>query len=241
MMRLVWSLSFLLLVSTTWAAPRLVPADQPVQVKLELNQPSVIVLPEPIKGLFNAWAKESFEVDKNGPYLALILKEATLTGWLYVVGQSDTLYEIGFKVGTPVDRRVHLTSTKQTQQASAPPCLLGCFLRTVLRNTPLPGLEPVEVPLPTPSDARVAITEGPAVRLGRQIAQVLTVQNTQPEPLTLDERVGFVGVRAPDAVDLTAWAWPPLLSLDGLYAEARQILPGQTTRLLILYGRREPR
>ena len=80
-------------------AARSVPADRPIAVKLETSQPTAIALPEPVASVSVGLAPERVSLDYDGPYLFLLPLDPAITGRLFVVGQSGTLYVVTFKVG----------------------------------------------------------------------------------------------------------------------------------------------
>ena len=81
-------------------AARSVAADRPIAVKLETAQPTAIALPEPVASVSVGLAPERISLDYDGPYLFLLPLDPAITGRLFVVGQSGTLYVVTFKVGS---------------------------------------------------------------------------------------------------------------------------------------------
>ena len=75
------------------------PADRPIAVKLETAQPTALALPEPVASVSVGLAPERVSLDYDGPYLFLLPLDPAITGRLFVVGQSGTLYVVTFKVG----------------------------------------------------------------------------------------------------------------------------------------------
>src|SRR3989442_454599 len=115
------------LVTPAWAA-RSLAAAQPVPVKLDPSQPPAVALPEPVASVSVGVAPERFSLDYDGPYLFLLPLDPTVTGRLFVVGQSGTLYTILFKVATPADDVVHLTTAPASPAAKASPLSVASFL-----------------------------------------------------------------------------------------------------------------
>jgi hypothetical protein len=235
MLVLVLSLS---LTSPVLAA-RAVSADHPVTVKLETSQPTAIALPEPVASVSVGVAPERFSLDYDGPYLFLLPLDATVTGRLFVVGQSGKLYTVLFKVATPADDVVHLTTTPASPAVKAQPFSVASFLRALRTQTILPGQVPMELPAPTLPDTRLAITDSQALALGSHLGQVLRVRNTQPTPLTLDLRIGESRTGGPeDTIALSTWTWPPRLTIRAVAAEDEVLGPQGETHLYMVLERR---
>ena len=65
--------------------------------------------------------------------------DPTVTGRLFVVGQSGTLYTVLFKVANPADDVVHLTTAPTTPVATPQPFAVASVLRALRTQTVLPG------------------------------------------------------------------------------------------------------
>ena len=117
-----------LLLALSLASPvlaaRSLPADRPIAVKLEPSQPTAIALPEPVASVSVGLAPDRVSLDYDGPYLFLLPLDPAITGRLFVVGQSGTLYVVTFKVAAPADDVVHVTATPAgaTQRPPHPRC-----------------------------------------------------------------------------------------------------------------------
>src|SRR5438128_201750 len=179
----------LCLVTPAWAA-RSLSADQPVTVKLEPSQPTAVALPEPIASVSVGMAPERFSLDYDGPYLFLLPLDPTVIGRLFVVGLSGKLYTVLFKVASPADDVVYLTTAPATPVATPQPFAVASLLRALRTPTTLPGQHAAELPPPALPDTRVTITGSQAMALGQTLGLILQVRNTQPTPLALDLRIG---------------------------------------------------
>src|SRR5437660_6259553 len=150
------------LVTPAWAA-RSLAADQPVTVKLEPSQPTAVALPESVASVSVGVAPERFSLDYDGPYLFLLPLDPTVTGRLFVVGQSGKLYAITFKVATPADDVVHLTPAPAIPTGKAQPFSVASLLRALRTNTALPGQQGIDLAPPALPDTRMTITESQAL------------------------------------------------------------------------------
>ena len=138
-------------------AARSVPADRPIAVKLETSQPTAIALPEPVASVSVGLAPERVSLDYDGPYLFLLPLDPAITGRLFVVGQSGTLYVIVFKIAAPADDVVHVTATPTGAARSAPPPVsLATLLRALRTGTAVPGQQAVDLPPPVLPDPACA-------------------------------------------------------------------------------------
>jgi hypothetical protein len=222
--------------ATPVLAARSVVADRPIAVKLELAQPTAVALPEPVASVSVGVAPERVSLDYDGPYLFLLPLDPAIAGRLFVVGQSGTLYVVTFKVAAPADDVVHVTATPAGATRSAPPRPLLRALRT---GTAIPGQQPVDVPPPVLPDPRLRVTGSSVLAVGPTLGGVLTVQNTQQTPLTLDLRLGAPLERPKEGViPLSTWTWPPGLTIRAVAAEDEVVVPAGETRIYVVYARR---
>src|SRR5712691_13377024 len=159
-------------------AARTLSADHAIAVKLESSQPTAVALPEPVASVSVGVAPERLSLDYDGPYLFLLPLDPTVTGRLFVVGQSGTLYTLTFKVATPADDVVHLTAPPTTPTVKSQPFSVASLLRALRTDTSLPGQHAVDIPAPVLPDARVRLTASHALALGSRVGLVLTVRNT---------------------------------------------------------------
>src|SRR5438309_11802629 len=125
-MRIMPVLALSLYLATPAGAARSLSSEQLVSVKLELSQPTAVALPEPVVSVSVGVAPERFSLDYDGPYLFLLPLDPTVTGRLFVVGQSGTLYTVLFKVANPADDVVHLTTAPTTPVATPQPFAVAC-------------------------------------------------------------------------------------------------------------------
>ena len=221
-------------------AARSLPADRPITVKLETSQPTAIALPEPVASVSVGLAPERISLDYDGPYLFLLPLDPAITGRLFVVGQSGTLYVVTFKVGTPADDVIHVLATPAGAARSAPPPLsIATLLRALRTGTAVPGQQAIDLPPPVLPDPRVRVTGSSALAVGTTLGLVLTLRNTQQAPLTLDLRLG-VSVEAPSegVILLSTWTWPPRLTIRAVAAEDEVLAPASETRVYLLFERR---
>jgi len=220
-------------------AARTLSADHAIAVKLESSQPTAVALPEPVASVSVGVAPERLSLDYDGPYLFLLPLDPTVTGRLFVVGQSGTLYTLTFKVATPADDVVHLTAPPTTPTVKSQPFSVASLLRALRTDTPLPGQHTVDIPAPVLPDARVRLTASHALALGSRVGLVLTVRNTQTAPLALDVRIGApVEDATGAALSLSTWTWPPHLTIRAIAADEEVLSPQGHTRLYVILERR---
>ena len=233
----VWCLLALVLslIPSAWAA-RSTAADQPVALKLDTAQPTAVALPEPISSVTVGLDGERLSADYDGPYLYLIPRDSTVSGRLFVTGHSGKLYIVTFKVGSPADDVVHLTTAAPTTKA--PPFTVASFLRSLKAGTALPGTQPVDVPPPAIPDERLSLTGVQALGLGVTSGLVLTLRNTSAQALALDLRIGESAPESPGVVALARWTFPPRLSIKAVAADDEVLGPGGSTRVYLILERR---
>ena len=118
----------------------------PIAVKLETSQPGG-ALPEPVASVSVGLAPERMSLDYDGPYLFLLPLDPAITGRLFVVGQSGTLYVVTFKIAAPADDVVHVTATPAGAARGAPPPVsVATLLRALRTGTAVPGQQAVDLP-----------------------------------------------------------------------------------------------
>jgi len=221
-------------------AARSVAADRPIAVKLETAQPTALALPEPVASVSVGLAPDRVSLDYDGPYLFLLPLDPAITGRLFVVGQSGTLYVVTFKVAAPADDVVHVLATPAGAASGPPPPLsVARLLRALRTGTSVPGQQAVDLPPPVLPDSRVRVTGASALALGTTVGLVLTVRNTQPTPLILDLRLDMP-IEAPSegVIPLSAWTWPSRLPIRAVAAEDEVLAPASETRVYLLFDRR---
>src|SRR5215831_18956126 len=101
-------------------AARTTPADHPVALKLELGQPTAVVMPEPIAKVTVGLDDKALTADYDGVYLFLALKDPNVVGRLFVILQSSKLHTLTFRVASPPDDVVSLVSTTTAGTSAQP-------------------------------------------------------------------------------------------------------------------------
>jgi hypothetical protein len=220
-------------------AARSLSADQTITIRLEPSQPTAIALPEPVASVSVGMAPDKFSLDYDGPYLFLLPLDPTITGRLFVVGQSGKLYTITFKVTTPADDVVHITATPAGATAKTQPFSVASFLRALRTGAPIPGQQAVDVPSPSLPDTRLTLLDATALAVGSMVGLTLTVRNTQATPLTLDLRIGAPSEGAAESmVALSTWTWPPRMTIKAVAADAEMVPSDGQSRLFVIFEKR---
>jgi len=220
-------------------AARSLSADQTITIRLEPSQPTALALPEPVASVSVGIAPDKFSLDYDGPYLFLLPLDPAITGRLFVVGQSGKLYTITFKVATPADDVVHITSTPAGATAQTQPFSVASFLRALRTGTPIPGQQAVAVPSLSLPDARLTLLDATALAVGSMVGLTLTVRNTQATPLTLDLRIGATSEGAAEGmVALSIWTWPPRMTIKAVAADAEIVPSDGQSRLFVVFEKR---
>jgi hypothetical protein len=237
---LALALSLVCAVTSQALAARTQSPDQPITVKLEMNQPTALTMPEPIGNIIVAIDDKQFSAAKDGPHVFLKALDPTIAGRLFLVGKSGKLYSVTFKVvAANADDRIEVID-RQADHAKpkAQPFGVSAFLRALRLGTPIPGASPVEAPGLTLPDARLRITDSQAIAVGPTLGLILTVENTHATPLPLDIRVGHEEPPAADVASLSAWTFPPRLTVKAVAAEEEMLAPHASTRVFLLLERR---
>lgn len=242
-MRRVLPLLLTLALSPLALAARSVPHDQPAAVRLEAEQPTAVVLPEPVVSVTVGVDKKRLSLDYDGPYLFLQALDPTVGGRLFVVGQSGTLYRVLFRVGTPADDVVHLVTPPAPTRgagASAQPVEVSTYLRALKTGTVLPGQTPADLPPPVLADARLTVTGAQALAWGRTLGLVVALQNTSAAPLALDLRLGVDLAAAPveGVAHVSTWGLPSRVTVQAVAAEDEVLSAGASTRVYVIMERR---
>lgn len=229
--------SLLCLAPLAHAGDRQVPLDSRIELRLIVNQLTMLALPEGISSATLTLPPERLEVGEDGQYMTLHLHDATVPpGWIGVVGQSGQLYKVHYKtVTTNGDEVVHLIRKAPTKPVVLTDATITRYLRT---RKPLPGAEASTLPLPNPDDTRIALQDASTVRIGKRHALRAQLTNTQDVPLLVDERIG--AARLPDAqtVVLSTWVWPPKHTITGVAVEEHLLPPHGSTTLYVIYEER---
>jgi hypothetical protein len=237
-MRALVALALVLVLGTPGWAARNTAADQPVTLKVELAKPTALAFPETVASVIVGFTPEQGSIDIDGSYAFFLLNDPGLSGRFFILGQSGKLYHFTFKVASPADDVVHLTTGPVVTTTRAQPFSVASFLRALRSGTPLPGQEPSDLPPPTTNDVRLVLTDNRTVALGRTVGMVLAVRNTGPAPVALDMRLGEPGEPGDAAAQLTRWAWPPRATVKAIAAEEELLTPGGQTRLYLVFERR---
>jgi hypothetical protein len=230
-----------LLLSTPVFAARTVSQDQPLHVRLELQQMTTVVFPEPIASVAVAIEKEQGSIHSDGPYLFLLLLDPTVQSRCFVMGASGKLYLLQIKAATPPDDIVYLTAPPAPGSGSsghATPLTTALLLRAWRTGTSLPGQAATEVSAPTLGDPRLALLTTQAVSWGTTIGLVATVQNTSPQPLTLDLRWGIQGPLPDQTTSVSTWIFAPRLTVKAVAADEDVLSPGGQARVYLVLERR---
>jgi hypothetical protein len=230
-----------LLLSAPVFAARTVSQDQPLHIRLELQQMTTVVFPEPIASIAVAVEKEQGSIHSDGPYLFLLLLDPTLQTRCFVIGASGKLYLLQIKAATPADDIVYLTAPPAPGSGNsghATRLPTATLLRALRTGTPLPGQTPTEVPAPTLGDLRLTLLTTQAVQWGTMIGLVATVQNVSPQALTLDLRWGVQESPTDRATRVTTWVFAPRLTVHAVAADDEVLGPGGQTRIYLVLERR---
>jgi hypothetical protein len=226
--------------SRTYAA-RTVSQDHPLQVRLELQQMTTIVFPEPIASIAVAIEKEQGSIHSDGPYLFLLLIDPTLQSRCFVIGTSGKLYLVHFKAGTPPDDIIYLTAPPAAQGGTpgkATPLTTATMLRALRTGTSLPGQAPTEISAPTIPDARLTLISAQAVTWGGTIGLSMTLQNTSQAAVSLDLRWGTHSGVPDNTSSVSTWTFAPRLTIKAVAAEDEVLGPDGQTRVYVLLERR---
>lgn len=229
----------LLLLSSPAYAERSLTADKAIHVRLEVLQITAVVFPEPIESVPIGVNAKGWDLDYTGPYLLIMpLQEGVTGGRLFVIGaDSGKMYSVNFSVATPSDDIVYITVPTPGQKL--PPFSVPSYLRALKAGTSVPGMSKVDMVAPSLNDTRLALVETHATAVGSLIGMVLTVRNTQPHALVLDVRVGAQQDAPDDAtVALSAWIWPPRMTLKALTLDNDLLPPGSQGRVYVVMEKR---
>jgi hypothetical protein len=207
-------------------------------LRLELHQPTLLVLPEPIDSVLTGPGAERFQTDTKGAYLGIVLRDASLTdGRFFVLGASGTPYLFTYKVGAPGDDVVHILAPAPPA-AKAQPFSLFSFFRYLREGKAPPGAQPMTLPLAQSPDPRVQVVQSSAVLLGDLVGLTLVLRNLHPTPLAVDVRVGLAtDPTVPDTLFLGTWPWPAQYRPKAI-AEADPLWPDQDGPVFVLLEKR---
>lgn len=239
----------LLLVGLIWCclatvcdAQRTVPADKPIHVKLELDQPTSLAFPEVIDSVQwtkfgNDEAQQRMSLNSRGPYCFLTLRDESYSGRLFVLGVSGRQYPVFFKHGTPGDIVVHIGVAPATPTKAVPVDVAG-VLRALWTQQALPGQQPTDVAPPAMPDTRMLLVESQAVAVAGYVGLTLHLRNTSAQLLALDVRLDQPAPPVEGTVALAAWAWAPRLTVKALAATQELVGAGEDTQVFVVLERR---
>lgn len=230
------------------AAERTVSALKPVMVLLSPNHLVVLNYPETIEKVVG-WKADDQEAAVSIEFwgTAVYLNPRhEAEGRIFAVGESGFQYAINFKPGSPGDDIITLIRPSVTTEAKGQPFTVAALLRTLVLLTErpgmalLPGMAPVEMPLPGLPDARLQVVHTQAFGLGPGLGLILRVQNMLATSLQLDLRVGESEASRDDVVALQQWVWPPHLTLRmvALGSGAAPLRAGEQTMIYCVFERR---
>jgi hypothetical protein len=218
-------------------AARSVSPDAPISVRLDPSQPTAVAMPEPVTSVSGGVSVERFSLECDGPYLFLTALDPTVSGRLFVVGQSGKLYMLLFKVATPADDVVQVAVTP-TAHAARQPLSVASVLRALRTGVPLPGQQEADLPAPTLPDARLTLTGSTAISVGNLLGVLVTLRNTHAAPLVLDVRLGLPAEHADETVTLAGWVWPPRLTVKAVATDAETLAPGEVAHVTVVLEKR---
>jgi hypothetical protein len=240
----------LMLVLLSWCslgeAARTVTSEGVMAVKLELGQPTAMVFPEEVSTVTTAMPCGPKPED---PCRLMITKDNMYVGFLphdptmppnrqIVVGVSGRVYLVMVEIvasGKRGDDIVYVTHKAPPQGDMLTP---ASVMRT-LRSPKGPGpAQPLTLPLPTPADPRLTLSQPQQYTLGPYQALVLTITNTQETVLHLDERVGLAVAAMPGTARLHEWVWPPNRRLEAVAIAQPMVPPHGTTTLYAIFKER---
>src|ERR1043166_3194935 len=101
-------LASILLMPSLGFAARTVSADHSITVRLELSQITAIAFPEHVGRIITGLDERKPSFHKEGSYVFLGAKDPSITGHLFVVGESGKLYKVVFSVASPADDQVNV-------------------------------------------------------------------------------------------------------------------------------------
>ena len=85
-----------------------VSTGEPVEIRVALGVPTVVTLPERIKGIPTNANPEAVSIEADGSRLFVVSREAGFSGRVFVIGESDRLHILELVEGEPADTEVQL-------------------------------------------------------------------------------------------------------------------------------------
>jgi hypothetical protein len=239
----VWvrvSLLVLLSAAPAWAARSVtLSPTQPIAVRLELNQLTMLVLPEPVDSVMVVYEPAYFMTDWKGAYLAVApIRPEVTDGQFFVVGASGTMYHVVYTLRAPADTLIHILAAAPPA-VKAVPFSLHSWFRYLRQGQPIPGSQALDLPWPASPDPRVAVVQSAAVALGSKVGVTVVLRNTQTTPLVLDVRVGLAGDPGlPGTLHLGDWSWPAHYTLEAIAADPEVLAPESDGRIYVVLERK---
>jgi hypothetical protein len=232
------------------AAKRTIALEEPIKIRLEIEQITGVIFPEPISSATRILPKERMEVGERGALLFLAPYDPTIPkGRMFVVGQqTGTVYPVYYElVATKGDDEVYISRATPTAKKTdaTPETLMRALLAAPHAPLALPGVKAHDnptpfLPVPPAEDLRVILRSSRLESVGGMYALRVQLENGLDMPLMLDYRVGQVSTAAgTSTVVLDRWVWPPKYDLALLVLD-QDILPAHgTTTLYVIYKERQ--
>jgi hypothetical protein len=102
--------------SPAWAATKFVPAEGPIEIKVQPGQVSRLVVPAPIQQVLPSSNELSLEMDGAALFIKPMVQGVDRVIWLTADGAA---YRVRIKEGSPVDETVQVVTAPQPDGASS--------------------------------------------------------------------------------------------------------------------------
>lgn len=235
-------LCLLILASRTVHAERKVSIDQPIAVRLDVGQPTAIILPEEILGIGVMVDPERLSLEYKGPYIFLTAMLPDTQGRFFPVGASGKLYKVAYRVQPPGDDTVYVIQSAETEQkaavAKAGSVTVGMMLRAMRTGQALPGQAPADLPAPALNDERLAVSAWSAVQAGGLVGMAVSVRNKTEHLLHIDMRYGVPAEALSHMVRVADWAMPPWYTVRGVHVGSEALEPQQELTIYLILEKR---
>ena len=218
-------------------AARTVTSEGLIPVKLEIGQPTVMVFPEEVSTITTAMPEARLMISKDNVTVGFVLLDPTMPpNRQVVVGFSGKPYLVLTELAAPGKRGddlVYVTHKLPSQRDLFTPV-------SVIRDLHSPqgsgAPQPLTLALPNPSDTRVRLVRPQQYAVGQYQALVMTIENTQPVALELDDRVGEpVETSRADLVPLQGWIWAPGRRVKAVAVDHTVLPPQGSTTLYVVF------
>jgi hypothetical protein len=103
--------------SPTWAATKYVPAEGPIEIKVQPGQVSRLVVPAPIQQVLPSSNELSLEMDGTALFIKPMVQGVDRVIWLTADGAA---YRVKIKEGSPADETVQVVTASQPDGAGSP-------------------------------------------------------------------------------------------------------------------------